>query len=164
MYKLFNISLLFFVGLLLFAWSPKSASDTASYKCMVQLTNYQGEGAYMVISLIDPKGAYAETLYVMGEDEEWYPDMTKWWAFYEPNPTNIDGISGATISGGERMVCMLGIDKDKINAGYSLRFETAVEDQQYYVDDVEIPLTSESVTKKMEGKGYIRYVRMIPGK
>ena len=46
------------------------------------------------------------------------------------------------------------------NKGYKLRFESAVEDQKYHVTDVEVPLTTESLADKTEGKGYIRYVRL----
>ena len=47
-----------------------------------------------------------------------------------------------------------------MNKGYKLRFETAVEDQNYHVTDVEIPLTTTAVTQRTEGKGYIRYVKL----
>jgi len=43
--------------------------------------------------------------------------------------------------------------------GYKLRFETAVEDQKYHVKDLEIPLTTEALSAKSDGTGYIRYVR-----
>jgi hypothetical protein len=49
-----------------------TAQSTSKYKCMVQMTNYMGEGAYIVISLINSKGAYEKTLYVMGSDKKWY--------------------------------------------------------------------------------------------
>ncbi|MEH0153510.1 DUF2271 domain-containing protein [Limibacter armeniacum] len=150
------------LSIFLFSWMPIKTNTSTSYKCMVQLTNYKGEGAYMVISLIDQDGEYEKTLYVMGKDEEWYPDLTNWWHFFDNNRTDIDGMSGATISGGERTVCVIELDSDKIDAGYKLRFETAVEDQKYFVDDVEVPLTAETVKGKFDGKGYIRYIRMIP--
>lgn len=135
--------------------------ETTSVKCLIQMTNYTGEGAYVVISLINPEGPYDQTLYVQGKDKEWYSDITEWWKFYGKRRPNIDAISGATVSGGERTVNVLKIPNDKIDAGYSIRFETAVEDQEYYTDDVQFELTSESVKSKIEGKGFIRYVRMI---
>ncbi len=46
-----------------------------------------------------------------------------------------------------------------VNKGYKLRFESAVEDQKYYVTDVEIPLTNEALVGKADGKGYIKYIR-----
>lgn len=136
--------------------------ETTNVKCMIQMTNYTGEGAYIVISLINPDEAYEETLYVHGKDKEWYSDIPEWWKFYGKRRPDIDAISGATIHGGERKISVLKIPSDKIDAGYSIRFETAVEDQGYYTEDVQFELTSESVKSKIEGKGFIRYVRMIP--
>ncbi len=60
-----------------------------------------------------------------------------------------------------RSVTTFEIEDSKINKGYKLRFESAVEDQKYYVNDFEIPLTTAGLADKTEGKGYIRYVRLI---
>ncbi len=136
--------------------------DTTKIKCMIQMTNYTGEGAYVVISLLNPEGSYEKTIYVQGKDSEWYSDITEWWKFYGKHRSNIDAISGETIAGGERTVSILEIDTDKLDKGYSLRFESAVEDQEYYTDDVKLPLTTESLTSRVEGKGFIRYIRLIP--
>ena len=35
----------------------------------------QGEGAYVVVSILDDQGAYDQTLYV--GDDEWYRDITQ---------------------------------------------------------------------------------------
>jgi hypothetical protein len=129
------------------------------YKCMIQMTNYVGEGAYIVVSLIDPKGAYEKTLRVMGSDKKWYKDVKEWYKFYAKKPTNISAITGASVSGGDRSVTVLEIDDSKLDAGYKIRFETAVEDKEYYVKDLEIPLTKEAISGKTDGKNYIRYVR-----
>ncbi|MCK7589319.1 DUF2271 domain-containing protein [Subsaxibacter sp. CAU 1640] len=136
---------------------------STKYKCMIQMTNYTGEGAYVVISLINPKGDYEQTLYVQGDDAEWYNTVEEWWKkFYGKKRTNIDAITGATISGGKRTVSVIDIDDSKLNSGYKIRFETAVEDQEYYKSDVEFELTSESVKGKVDGTGFIRYVRIMP--
>ncbi|GAB1856513.1 DUF2271 domain-containing protein [Flavobacteriaceae bacterium MHTCC 0001] len=135
---------------------------TTKVKCMIQMTNYVGEGAYVVVSLLNPEGDYEKTLYVQGTDKEWYSDITEWWKFYGKRRPDIDAISGETVAGGERTLSVLEIDSDKLDKGYSIRFETAVEDQEYYTDDVQFELTSESLTSKMEGKGFIRYIRLIP--
>lgn len=137
-------------------------AEITPVKCMIQMTNYTGEGAYVVISLLDPQGAYEETLYVQGKDSEWYSEIPEWWKFYGKKRPEIDAISGATISGGARTISILKIPVDKIDAGYSIRFETSVEDQEYYAEDVQFELTSESLKSKVAGKGFIRYVRMIP--
>jgi len=141
-----------------FAFTPKPNT----FKCMVQMINYSGEGAYVVISLINPEGEYEKTLYVQGDDDEWYHDISEWWRFYGKTRPSIDAITGATIGGGERAISVIEIENDKIDSGYSIRFETAVEDKEYHTKDVEFALTSENVKLKHEGNGYIRYIRMIP--
>ncbi len=129
------------------------------YKCMVQMTNYVGEEAYVVVSLINAKGAYEKTLYVMGPDKKWYNSIKEWHKFNSKKPTNISAITGASVAGGDRSVTTFEIENAKINAGYKLRFETAVEDKEYHAKDIEIPLTTESLAAKTEGTNYIRYVR-----
>jgi hypothetical protein len=148
------VAMLLLVG---FALPP-----TKPVKCLIQLTNYTGEGAYVVVSLLNGDGAYEETLYVQGTDSEWYSEISEWWKFYGKRRPNIDAISGETVSGGERTVTVLNIPLDKIDKGYQLRFETSVEDQQYYKDDLQFPLTTENLASKIDGKGFIRYVRMLP--
>lgn len=129
------------------------------YKCMVQMTNYAGEAAYIVVSLINPQGEYEKTLYVMGPDKKWYTHIKEWHKFNTKKPSNISAITGASVAGGDRSVTTFEIEDAKVDAGYQLRFETAVEDQQYHEKDIEIPLTKENLSKKTEGPNYIRYVR-----
>jgi len=164
MKRLLNVSL----GLLLLILTAshpataQKAGATAKYKCMIQMTNYMGEGAYIVISLIDSKGAYNKTLYVLGSDKKWYPDLKEWHKANAKKHANISAITGASAAGGDRSVNVIEIETAKINAGYKIRFESAVEDNKYHVKDVEIPLTTEALADKSEGTGYIRYVRFSP--
>ncbi|TXD49079.1 DUF2271 domain-containing protein [Polaribacter sp. IC073] len=143
-------------------FSFKKMNESSPYKCMIQMKNYTGEGAYVVVSLLNPKGEYAETLYVQGDDDEWYFDIREWWNFQGKKRADIDAITGATISGGQRTISILRIDNDKVDKGYKIRFETAVEDQKYHKDDVEFELTAANLKSKIEGKGFIRYIRMLP--
>ena len=125
------------------------------------MSNYMGEGAYVVVSLVTDKGDYVKTLYVMGDDKKWYNSLKEWNKFYTKRPANISAITGASVTGGDRSVNVIEIENSKINSGFKLRFETAVEDQKYHVNDVEVPLTTAGIAAKSEGKGYIRYVRLI---
>lgn len=50
---------------------------TVSYKCMIQMANYTGEKAYVVVSLMNAEGDYVKTLYVQGDDPEWFPDLKR---------------------------------------------------------------------------------------
>lgn len=151
--------LLTLTAILAFAGHTASFAQTNKYKCMIQMSNYMGDGAYVVISLIDSKGAYEKTLYVLGSDKKWYNSLKEWHKFYKAKPTNISAITGASVTGGDRSVNVIEIEASKINAGYKLRFESAVEDKKYNVSDAEVPLTTEGLGAKTEGSGYIRYVR-----
>ena len=157
MSKLYKITV---VLLLMICARPDNAAAQGGnkYKCMIQMTNYMGDGAYIVISLINSKDVYEKTLYVMGADKKWYKTLKEWNKFYLKKP-NISAITGASVTGGDRSVNVIEIDPSKINAGYKLRFESAVEDQKYHVKDLEIPLTTAALAAKSEGTGYIRYVR-----
>ncbi|SHJ30888.1 DUF2271 domain-containing protein [Pseudozobellia thermophila] len=147
------------LGLFSFVKEPE-----VSYKCMIQMTNYTGEKAYVVVSLINPEGEYEKTLYIQGDDREWFPDLKNWWKFSNGSGENVDALSGATIGNGERNIISLGFSASHIDAGYKVRFESAVENQEYYAVDAEIELNSATLTEKVEGQGYIRYIRMVPNR
>jgi hypothetical protein len=140
--------------------SFQASAQTSKYKCMLQMSNYVGEGAYIVVSLVNAKGEYDKTLYVMGDNKKWYKTLKEWHKFYSKKPTDISAKTGASVTGGDRSITTLEIEDAKINKGYKLRFESAVEDNKYYTADLEIPLTTEGIATKTEGKGYIRYVRL----
>lgn len=148
-----------FIGLSSFIKEPE-----VSYKCMIQMMNYTGEKAYVVVSLISPEGEYVKTLYVQGDDKEWFPDIKNWWKFSDGSKENVDAITGATVGNGERNIISLGFNASHIDAGYKVRFESAVENQEYYSIDAEIELNSATIKEKVDGQGYIRYIRMVPNR
>ena len=137
----------FFISLTVFFSLQISAQN--QYKCLVQTINYSGEAAYIA---------------VFGDDGQWYDSLKKWFSFYVKKNEKIDAITGASILGGERKTIMLNLDNTKLNKGYTIRFESVVEDQYYYNIDAEIPFSDEGLKNKIEGKGYIRYARIIPAK
>lgn len=140
--------------------SFQANAQASKYKCMLQMSNYMGEGAYIVVSLINPTGGYEKTLYVMGDDKKWYKSLKEWNKFHTQKSEDISAKTGASVTGGDRSVTTIEIEDSKINKGYKLRFESAVEDQKYFVSDLEIPLITEGLADKTEGKGYIKYVRL----
>lgn len=146
--------------LAIFIVSIGASAQSAKYKCMLQMNSYSGEGAYIVVSLINPKGEYEKTLYVMGDDKKWYKSLKEWHKAQVKKPENISAITGASVTGGDRSVTTLELDESKLNKGYKLRFESAVEDQKYYTTDAEIPLTTEGLSQKTEGKGYIKFIKI----
>lgn len=154
-----TIQVRFILVVCLFLLGQPASAQTANYKCMIQMISYQGEKAYVIVSLINPKGEYEKTLSVRGLDKQWYNTLKDWHNFQTATKAKISAVTGASVGGGDRAVVTLEIDKAKMNAGYTLRFESAVEEQQYHVKDVEVPLTTAGLAAKTDGKGYIKYVR-----
>ncbi len=126
------------------------------------MANYTGEKAYVVVSLMNAEGDYVKTLYMQGDDPEWFPDLKDWWGFSHNINEDIDAITGATVGNGERNIISLSVDASQVDSGYKIRFESAVENQEYYTVDAEIDLNSATIRNKVDGKGYIRYIRMVP--
>lgn len=145
------------VGLFL-GFATEVSAQTSKYKCMLQMNAYTGEEAYIVVSLINPKGTYEKTLYMMGDDKQWYNSFKEWFKFFSKTQ-KVNAKTGASVGGGDRSMVNLDIEDKTMNKGYKLRFESAVEDQKYYLTDVEIPLTTEALAGKADGKGYIKYIR-----
>ncbi|MDZ7878321.1 MAG: DUF2271 domain-containing protein [Saprospiraceae bacterium] len=156
----FRLGVLALIATLAFGFTHKSKT-MVSFKCLVQLTNYTGEGAYVVVSLMDANGKYKKTLQVMGKEKRWYDDITSWFKFHSAQRESVDGISGASITAGSRKVFSLSMDEAFYNKGFRLRFETAVEDNEYKEKDVEMDFSETNVGKNVEGTKYIRYVKLI---
>ena len=140
-----------------------SFAQTTKYKTMIQMNNYSGKEAYVVISLINPSGQYEKTLGVLGDDNEWYNTLKEWDKFNKKKKEKLNAITGASVAGGARATRVIEFDTDKLNKGYKLRFESAVETQKYHTKDVEVVLSSEALDAKegAKGTGYIRAVRFI---
>ena len=148
------------VGILTLLCAGFATAQVSKYKCMLQMVNYTGEKAYIVVSLINPKGQYEKTLYMMGPDKKWYDTLKEWHKSQGKSNVKLNAITGASVAGGDRSITTFAIEDKFLNKGYKIRFESAVEDQKYHVSDLEIPLTSAEDTTKAEGKGYIRYVKL----
>jgi len=144
----------------LFLSAATVSAQTAKYKCMIQMVAYQGEKAYVVVSLMNPNGEYEKTLSVLGPDKRWFNTLKEWYKFQTATKEKITAVTGASIGGGDRAVRTIEIDESKLNKGYKIRFESAVEEQKYHATDVELPLSTDAVTVRTEGKGYIRFVRL----
>lgn len=146
--------------MLFISFSIPSIAQSGKYKCMLQMISYEGEAAYVVISLINPKGEYEKTLSVLGPDKKWYNTLKEWDKYQEKTKEKLSAVTGASVGGGDRAVRTIEIEDAKIDKGYKLRFESAVEEQKYHITDAEIPLTTEGITERVNGNGYIRFVKL----
>lgn len=149
------------IGFLLFiSFSLPVFAQSSKYKCMLQMISYEGEAAYVIISLVNPKGEYEKTLSVLGPDKKWYNTLKEWYKFQEKSKEKLSAVTGASVGGGDRAVRTIEIEDAKIDKGYTMRFESAVEEQKYHITDVEIPLTAAGITERVNGNGYIRFVKL----
>lgn len=128
-------------------------------RCLIQMKNYEGNGSYIIVSLLDEKKEYVKTLQIIGEDPEWYNEIDSWWSFFGKAKRRVDGITGATLSAGQRRVITFTINDMPEN--YYIRFETAVEENLYYESEVDVAINEVAKKKEYEGTGYIRYLKFI---
>ena len=161
-----SLALNLFLLLISLSFSPKK--ESISLKCMIEMKDYSGEGAYINISIVS-KENYLKTIYVLGNDKAWFSEMKSFWKYIRDNKLYldkdfypiIDGISGATISGNQKRVIILKIPKSFLNKNHQLRFETAVEDEGYFANDVNFVLSKKGLNKSYSGQGFIRNVKFI---
>ena len=151
------------VGLVVILMATAAFAQTTKYKTMIQMNAYSGKEAYVVISLINPKGQYEQTLGVLGTDNEWYNTLKEWDKFQKVKKQKLNGITGASVAGGARATRVIEFDTAKLNKGYKLRFESAVETQKYVAKDAEVALNSADLDNKagIKGSVYIKAVRFI---
>lgn len=144
-----------------------SMEEYVEVKCMVEIVNYTGQGAYIAISIIDKSEKYIKTVYVFGNDKSWFSEMKLFWRNLRENNLFldkdfyplVDAISGPTISASETRMFQFKIPKNLFNSNYNLRIETAVEDKGYYVNDININLNPENLKKIYQGEGFINEIQ-----
>lgn len=158
-----------FLSLVFFSSLGKYYTDNILLKCKIEMIEYRGEGAYIAVSLMDENDKYLKTLQVLGEDKTWFFDMRLFWANLKSNGliddeayyAHVDGITGPTIGGGKNLVVPLILDKNQIDKGYKILFETAVENKGYFRGDLTFELTEKSLNDSFEGTGFIKSVRTL---
>ncbi|WP_019675032.1 DUF2271 domain-containing protein [Arsukibacterium perlucidum] len=121
-----------------------------------QLTNYQGDGAYLAIYLTDSVGSYQRTIWVAGSKSKHYKHLTDWARGSKMSRSEYDGFTGASIANGMLLKVTINVDDALIDSGYQVRVDTAVEDMSENPADIIIPLTTAGVGIVVKGKGYVK--------
>lgn len=134
-----------------------AAAEEATF--LVQLNDYKGDEAYFSLYLVSPDNRFVRTLWVSGDEERWYPDQPRWWKYVGRAQEDLAAITGASTAPGDRTVIRIDLEPEVLDAGYSVRVDTSVEDQSNFPTDVETVLTSEAHGDKIPGTGYVRYLR-----
>lgn len=121
-----------------------------------QLKNYGGDGAYVVIYLLDSAGQYKGTLWMAGGRPRYYRHLTDWRRASGGNLGEIDGITGASVGSGRTLAIKADLADALIDAGYQIRIDTAVENMSENPADVTVPFTTKRAGKPVSGHGYVR--------
>lgn len=144
-------------GVALLALTAVSHAEQATV--LVQLNEYDGDEAYFALYLVNPEGKYEKTLWLSGPEKVWWPQTARWWGYFSRNAEDVDAITGASTPSGARAVMKIEIDPKYIDAGYTLRVETSVDQQENNQQDAEVALTQGNQRVKTPGTGYVRYIR-----
>jgi len=118
------------------------------------MMRYSGPAAYLAVYLTDPSGAYHSTLWVAGHKTRYYGALRGWaQGASRAGSLGLDGISGASVGGGETLTVHADLADALIDAGYKIHVDTAVEDGAEFSNDAVIELTSTPAT--IDGTGYV---------
>jgi len=120
-----------------------------------QLTNYRGDGAYLAIYLTDSKGVYQGTLWIAGQDSEYYKHLRGWARGSRMRRAEYDGLTGASVTSGRALKITMNLDDAFIDSGYEIHVDSAVEDMRDNRSDVVVPLTTDGAGKPVSGRGYV---------
>lgn len=130
------------------------AAMAADVAINVQMVRYSGNAAYMAVYLTDAAGAYQSTLWVAGRKTRYFGSLRGWAAGASQDATiSFDGISGASVGGGETLTVHANLADTLIDAGYQIHVDTAVEHGGEYTDDAVIELTSTPAV--VDGTGFV---------
>ncbi len=121
-----------------------------------ELNAYRGDGAYLAIYVTDAAGQYQRTLHVAGGKSKYYKHLLDWTRGGGNKSAEYDGLTGASVSSGDKLTFKVDIDDALIDAGYLVRLDSAVEDQRENRVDAEAPLSTTGSGTAVVGKGYVK--------
>lgn len=119
------------------------------------LKNYGGDGAYLAVYLTDPSGAYVRTLWVAGKKSKYYKHLTDWHRATGGSPSQINGLTGASVGEGRSLKITADLAEALFDAGYKLNIDAAAEDMRDSPRDISVPLTKAGAGKPVSGRSYV---------
>ena len=119
------------------------------------LKNYGGDGAYLAVYLTDPSGAYVRTLWVAGKKSKYYKHLTDWHRATGGSPSQINGLTGASVGEGRSLKVTADLADALFDAGYKLNIDAAAEDMRDGPRDISVPLTKAGAGKPVVGRSYV---------
>ncbi len=130
-------------------------AEAKSLSIDLKMADYSGRQAFLVAYVVDGKGKYVSTLYAAGSNEKYFEHFDRWFRLFQRARRGVDGTTGASIGAGAATTVSVDVPDSVLNAGYTLRLESAVENQYYVPDEVAVPLDDAHNGKAMSGKSYV---------
>jgi len=125
-------------------------------KLTAQVASYNGPPTYFAIYLVKPDGSYAQTLHVAGERTKYLRHLRDWVRAISTSNDTIDAITGASVGSGQTLSVNVSLADALIDAGYTIKVDSAVEDGNEYPSEIAMPLTSANSGVPMTGQGYVQ--------
>ncbi len=127
--------------------------DARPVTITAQMNAYYGPRAYAAIYLTDPAGKVVDTLLVAGRKGKYYRHLRDWSRGRARTQTKLHGITGASVGSGGRLRVSVDIADNLIEAGYQVRIDTSVEDQNDRPRSAVLTLGRET---SVSGRGIVR--------
>lgn len=120
------------------------------------LNTFGGGGAYLAFYVTDASGAYKRSLWMAGGKFKYYDHLSDWYRATGGSPSEINGITGASVGAGRQLKITLDLADALFDAGYKLHVDAAVEDMRDSPSEVLVPLTTQGAGQPVLGRRYIR--------
>lgn len=146
------------IAVLAGALAAPSLASARQVSFETQLSNYGGDGAYVVMYVTDRAGRYQGTLWVAGHKAKYYRHLRDWYRA-TGGTAKVDGVTGASVGAGKTLRATLDLSDTLLDAGYEVHIDTAVEDMKEYPSEVVVPLTTSGANKTVKGSGYVKSFR-----
>ena len=121
----------------------------------VDMVRFSGNPAYLAVYLTKPDGTYDSTLWVAGSRQRYLGHLRQWATGVQAVGVTLDGITGASVGGGQTLTVKANIADALIDAGYNVNVDTAIENAGEYSSDAVAPLGTAGSGRPVDGVGYV---------
>ncbi len=106
----------------------------------IKMADYSGRQAFLVAYVVDGNGRYVSTLYAAGSYGRFFEHLDRWYRMFMRSRRTVDGTTGASLGSGSGTTVTVDVPDKLLNAGFTLRLESAVEGEYYVPDEAAVLL------------------------
>lgn len=133
--------------------AQSAVAEARPVRVTTTLKPYGGDGAYLAIYITDPQGKLHKTVRIAGGKAKYYRHLSAWSRL---SGGRIDGTTGASVGSGQSLSVSVEIADALIDAGYQIRVDSAVENENDVPGDAVAPLTMSGAGKPVAGRGHVK--------